>query len=347
MSNYRKKYDDQKERSKTKNNRIKHFQAKAIELVYDTHVNFNTIIEGLKQKKYGVYKAFAKYHINDKNHTHIAVILREKPKIPFDKLKLHFKVGEVGPDMVQALGKGNTSPMKKMKAYVDYLTDGHDNGRFKDTFNYKYDYELTSTTKQGQVLVLLSRGLTREEIINQGDWAFRGWCMEQYTKFNTIIDNWRHYSHDETVYYKTTDFKDVVQEKLKDWDPKKQTLILKGPTGKGKTELAKAIAKDLTTHTPLLVRNLNLLAYKRYKQPIIFDDMNFNRLSRSKTIALTDIENDSSIRVLYGIANIEAGSVQILTTNEEKEDIFPYDSYGAIDRRLFYLDLTDVDCLYQ
>lgn len=329
----------------------KQFQARAIEIVFNGHILYTDILETYRKLKYGLYKMFVKHHKDPKDHTHIGLILREKPKIEYSKLLTYFKLGEVGliPTLVQPLGKGNTNPIKKLVTYVDYLTDGHDNGKFEDSWNYKFDHELSKNkTKQGIVITLLTRGYTREQIIEQGDNDFKGWCMEQYTKLNTIIDNWRKYNKDDTVYYKTTDFKKQVQDKLEGWDPKKQTLILHGPTNKGKTELAKAICKDITGYNPLLIRNLNLLAHKRVHQPLIFDDMNFKTMRRSKAIALTDIENDSSIRILYGIATIEAGTVQILTTNEEYHDIFPYDGdHGAIQRRIHWIDLTPIDSLYE
>lgn len=176
-------------------NKIKNtIQSKILEIIYNEHIDGKIILEQLKNKKYGVYKAFVKWHMNGTNHTHVAVILRDKPKLSIttNSHKAYFiiKVGEVGdkivkiiPHLVKPIGIGNTSPMKKMATYLDYLTDGHDNDHFKDTWNYKLDYELLKTKSViGKCTLLMSRGQTIEQIYKDADWDFRADISISYQK---------------------------------------------------------------------------------------------------------------------------------------------------------------------
>lgn len=173
-------------------------QSKIIEIVYDQHIQGDLILKQLQKKKFGLYKGFVKWHFNDKPHTHVAVILRDKPKFNI-KEKQHkryfvIEVGEVGavvPHLVKAIGIGNTSPMKKMATYLDYLTDGHDNGHFVDTWNYKLDYELLKTKSViGKCTLLMSRGQSIDEIYKDADWDFRAQISLNYQKIKLSYKNY-------------------------------------------------------------------------------------------------------------------------------------------------------------
>lgn len=331
----------------------KRFQARAIEIVFDEHIDGKLILDTYKQNlKVGLYCGFVKWHNGTEDepneHTHVAIVTREKPKWEFHKLKKIFKVGEVEPHLVNPIGKGNGSPKKKLTIYCNYMTDGHDNGHFEDTWNYKFDLELESCKPDGRILCLLGRGKSIKEIVQDGDWDFRAYVMKNKSSVDKMVNNWRKFNEDQTVYYSLDEFKPKVLTALEDsgWNPKKQTLILKGPSNAGKTELAKAALKKLTGQNPLFCRNLNKLAHQEPGQPIIMDDMNFSQIHRTKAIALTDIENDSDIRILFGIHTIDAGTAQIFTTNEEYEDYLPYDTTDVIRRRVCWVDLTKFGRLY-
>lgn len=334
-------------------------RARAIEVVFDEHISGADLIKHYRENiKHGLYKAFVKWHNGNEDdddeadgeshpHTHVALILREKPRYEFDKLKSIFAFGTTEPKLVNPLGRGNLSPLKKLTQYVKYLTDGHDNGHFNDSWHYKFDYELESCKNDAKILVLLSRGKTIREIINESDWNFRAYYMKNKAVLDKMVSNWRMSKEDATVYHELDEFRqEVVEETLKDFDPKKQSLILKGPTDMGKTEFSKAIIKYITKKNPLFCSNLNKLVHREWGQGIIFDDMNFKEIRRSKAIALTDVANDRDIRVLFGIHTINAGTPRIFTTNEEIEDYLPYDEHGAIDRRIKIVDLTKFGRLF-
>lgn len=330
------------------------FQARAVEVVFDGHLNGDEILLHYKKTiRYGLYKGFVKWHNGNEDddedvaaHTHVALILREKPKIDYKKLRSFFKVGEVEPKLVNPMGKGNSSPLTKLGVYVSYLTDGHDNGLYEDTWNYKYDHELDLCKNDGKILCLLGRGLTLKQIINQGDWNFRAYCMKHKDCIDKMVNNWRKFNHDDTVYHHMDEFKGAVQKEFEKWNTRKETLVLKGPSNMGKTELAKAALNLLTGKPALFCRNLNKLKFRDAGQAFILDDMNFHNIGRTKMIALTDIENESDIRVLFGMHTIDAGTPRIFTTNEEYEDYFPLDTTEAVKRRVRWLDLTKYGRLY-
>lgn len=170
-------------------------QAKVWELIYNGHIDADRIFKHIREAKHGCYKAFVKWHNglnpNEEHkgpHTHVALILRDKPKIrnsiKYFTIPPHKpKVGEVGPTLEPVVPKlqapigraSNKSVLGKMTMYVEYLVDGHDNGTIKDSWGFKYDYELLScTTTVGKVLLYFSRGLTWGDIWAQSTWDERG-----------------------------------------------------------------------------------------------------------------------------------------------------------------------------
>lgn len=283
-----------------------------------------------------------------KPHTHVALILYDKkPQIPSAEVKSYFTFEGNVPSKVDKLGAGNTSPLKKMQQYVSYLVDGHDNGRSdKDTFNYKYDFELMQCKDDAKILCLLTRGKSLREIIDQADWNFKAYVFKNKTSIDKMVNNWRKHNRDDTVFHEFSEFTTKAQKAVSEWDPTKETLVLEGESNMGKTELAKALLKHLTKKNPIFCSNLNKLSYRDAHQPIILDDMNFQNISRSKGIALTDIENDRDIRILFGIHTIEAGTARIFTTNQSRGEFLPYDAHGAIDRRVRWVDLSNLGRLY-
>ena len=148
-------------------------QARALEVVYKGHIIGERILGALQKKTYGLYKAFVKWHSNDHAHTHVGLILREKPKLrdAYGYFTVKIADEDVRPTLVASLGKGHGKPLKKLAKYVGYLTDGHDNGNYKDTWNYKYDHELDSCkTVQVRVLCLMTRGQTFDDVYKSASW---------------------------------------------------------------------------------------------------------------------------------------------------------------------------------
>lgn len=155
------------------------------------------MLDHIAKQTFGIYKAFVKWHRKDGDHTHVAVILREKPKLrhPYEYFTL--KVGDLGdktelkPSLVKPLGKGNSKPIKKLSKYVAYLVDGHDNGQYEDTWNYKYDHELINcATTVGRALCLMSRDYTYEQIYKDACWDERAKLSD---KRKNILSAWRQF----------------------------------------------------------------------------------------------------------------------------------------------------------
>lgn len=111
-----------------------------------------------------------------------------------------------------------------------------------------------------------------------------------------------------------------VPSSILDWMSQKRsdrrTLVLYGPPGTGKTEIAKAILYDMGMEW-VLVRDINVLrgVIMSAATGLIFDDFPVYDKAREEMIHLLDTENPSSIRILYGTAEIPAKTPKIFTTN--------------------------------
>lgn len=357
-----------------KKHKKKTIKARCLEVIYNGHLSSTEIFNVLRKKKWGIYKAFVKWHKGDSNeegeesfeevregqdvkvigdHTHLGIILDRKPEPGFElatrQHKEYFTVSENEPRLVRPLGRGNTAPLKKLATYAAYCCDGHDNGRADvEYWGWKYDHEFDSLkTTRGKVMCLLNRKKTWTEIVEHGSWDWRADMMMNYDKYKKMCNNWQMFRKDDAPVHELHEFKQEVTQVLQEWDPTKESLILHGDTNVGKTELAKALAVsvDRENRRALFCRNLEKIKFQEYDQPIIFDDMNFQDMERSKALALLDIENESDIRQLFGIHTIPDGTIRIFTTNEQKESFFPLLD-GALIRRIRWIDLTQFGRLY-
>lgn len=218
------------------------FQSKAVEVIFDGHIPGNVLIDTYTKLKFGVYKMFVKWHTDKKPHTHVGLVLREKPKLTVTQLYNYFKVGEVEPKNVAPLGKGNTAPLKKLIRYCSYLVDGHDNGRFKDTWNYKFDFELEQCTNQiSKTLLLMSRGQDWDSIFMSEDWNGRA-ALALSKK--PILAAWREYKRI-MVKPKPKKLRDWQEETIKilsKQDDRKVMWIVDKKGNNGKTLLCKELA---------------------------------------------------------------------------------------------------------
>lgn len=119
------------------------------------------------------------------------------------------------------------------------------------------------------------------------------------------------------VEYDLSDFVELPKP-IKEWLAQKdqKPLILYGGSGFGKTALAKSLMKYLNKNY-MIVSDINDL--RRFDSSsfdaIIFDDLDFTDMSRESIIHLIDVEEDRSIRVLYGTASIPALTSKIFTLN--------------------------------
>lgn len=125
-----------------------------------------------------------------------------------------------------------------------------------------------------------------------------------------------------------TDFpweEEKFQEQLKQY-----SVVLWGDSGIGKTEFAlKLIGKALLVSHIDDLGNYNA----EHHEGIVFDDMDFKHTPRSSQIHLTDMSQDRSIHIRYGVASIPKNTRKIFTTNEAQGAIFHTDD-SAIRRRI-------------
>lgn len=133
-----------------------------------------------------------------------------------------------------------------------------------------------------------------------------------------------------------------LETAIEAWDEKRYCMVLSGPSGIGKTKLARAILnKKAGSEGICFVRHRDQLKQHRPGQPILFDDMSFLHWPRESVIHLLDCEEESQIDVKHGMVVIPAFTPRILTTNLSRENVFPHDPAGAIDRRVFWVNLDD------
>lgn len=92
-----------------------------------------------------------------------------------------------------------------------------------------------------------------------------------------------------------------------------RALYIHGNTDLGKTQWACG-----QFFNPKVVSDINeLRTFDPLRHDgIVFDDMEFSKLSRNQIIHLLDWEMDRAIRVLYGTAHIPAGTPKIFTGNK-------------------------------
>lgn len=142
------------------------------------------------------------------------------------------------------------------------------------------------------------------------------------------LDYWQKMLHVPIAKNKYTleDFPD--HRPITDWST---VWIMYGRSNIGKTCFAKAHFKS-----PLLVRGIDQLAdldYPKTHDGIVFDDCRAHKWTRERQIHITDMEDDSGIRILYMCKVIPAGCPRIFTTNMDGNKYFGEDTDAAVMRR--------------
>lgn len=319
-----------------------------------------TLWEELAAMKYGAYKGFAVQHSKgDSAHIHMAVIFRDKPtnaKFTYASLIDYFGKGV----SVSVLTRRTKVIERKMDKLFNYCIsqEKHPGETISEPILFKgYKPQLEVQT-DGETIVLgecstkiwflhhLEAGLELLDIYKIADLRRRADICCELSKYQKMMNNFFQLTQDNTSYFPFDSFTQAARDAVADWDCTKTCLILKGETGFGKTEFAKALMYERTNKYACFVSNLNKLGIRAQNQPIIYDDMNFSQCKREKGIHLTDLENDRDIRILFGVHTVPAKTPRIFTTNMSMQDFMPFDPTGAIDRRCTFIDVTDLGKLY-
>lgn len=182
-------------------------QAKVYELLFKKNMlilgrlkRYEYLSELIKcyRERFPMYKAFAKYHTENNGHIHLVLYLMNKPKIVINNMLNYFTLGNYRNLEKVNLSKlsKQTSSMKKFVAMVNYITDGHDNGIYKDSANYKYDLELMDVkSHKNKAVIYLMRGMQFSEIVLELRMEQRLNCirdkkeiMELYREYSKVLN---------------------------------------------------------------------------------------------------------------------------------------------------------------
>lgn len=115
------------------------------------------------------------------------------------------------------------------------------------------------------------------------------------------------------------------------------SLVLLGDAGMGKTSFARAILA--TMGSTLWATNVQDIRRYGGQDNILFDDCGVGSFSRSNIISLVDVEQQQSVRVLYGTAIIPAGTRRVFTANTIELLLGEHAVDDAIRRRIFIVQV--------
>lgn len=154
----------------------------------------------------------------------------------------------------------------------------------------------------------------------------RAICIKSVSDLKALKDSTRKRPRCESSY--TID--DFIREPFKTFE----CMFIYGGTSLGKTEWAKLHFKN-----PLLVCNTDDLKLFNGEEHdgIIFDDMSFRHWPIDSCKHLTDWDNHRSIRCRNTDALIPKNTRKIFLSNNEFNEVFPYDPSGAIYRRFSHI----------
>lgn len=295
---------------------------------FHEHLSKKVILEELK-KKLQIQWIIISFEGESYKHFHILIKCKKRTNIK-------------DPRSLDILGvHGNYKPAKNIKKAIIYIckendvfAEGIDIQAFLDkNIEQVFDEINYLDTMREKLVFLFEKGITIPHIIKKGSLSLRSYVLDNLSKtqrlysiFHTIINRRIEIPIDQIH---------KIPEEVLDWDRKKHTLILAGPTGIGKTTLAKALLPN-----GLLVRHLDKLKdLSALNEGFIIDDINLReKLSREETINLLDIENDTQVNIKHSFAEIPAYTPRIITTNHFTLDLLiPNDEYGAIKRRVKFI----------
>ena len=130
-----------------------------------------------------------------------------------------------------------------------------------------------------------------------------------------------------------------TQLDLSDWDCKKQSLVIVGRPGTGKTSYMRSYITNVMKKKFLYVTHIDTLKKfdETYHEVILYDDVDFKHLPRTTQIHIAEPVIERQIHCRHSCADIPYGITSIFTTN-----YFPFTEDEAILRRV----LTKYPCSF-
>lgn len=191
------------------------------------------------------------------------------------------------------------------------------------------DKDFISSMVLGNPMELCENGQLKEAI----DLLWKQKYMMMLQRAHVIVPNLiKRYKNDDWKPMKPLkDYQEVV------WDRSK-SLVLWGPSNCGKTHWALSQPERM-----LMIENIDSLRLFKpdYHKGIIFDDMSFFELDRTRTIHLVDICFDRTIHCRYSNAFIPKDTIKIFLTNEQNGAIFCDMEDPAIKRRIEIISVDE------
>jgi len=263
------------------------------------------------------FRYLVSIELHEDGNPHLHVYLEfNMPQSIYSESKLDIKVGD-------KFFHGNYQSVKSENATIQYVIKAA--GRFNNlntNMNLPiHDEKYYSNIHEHLSVILLKEG--KEAAINTLYKMYPKQAIQRGSNLLQNLDLASSYYQQQKMSkriprFALEDFENLPEELYKWINQEKHdtVLLLHGPSGTGKTELAKAIAYHKNWKY-VFVREINALKnlQPEFHELIILDDINPNKLDREELIHLLDIQSDSQIRILYNSILIPEGTIRIITTN--------------------------------
>lgn len=277
-------------------------------------ITVNHILEQL-QSKYQLGQNFQyviskEYHQDGGTHFHVVVIQQKKINIvQYNTLNIKYKEKNF---------HGNYQPIKSLAYTIEYICKGND---YITNIENLQDGKLLSA-KQFIVNQVQEKGVNQalsDYYKRSTEKAIAGVSLSTLRKHFNDVEKLETALQQDQVDTPFTldnfDTKGTIQEWL---DNPNTTLLLLGRSGLGKTQFMKALTKDKALKTLFVNHKEDFKRLNSTYDSIMIDDANLHELSETELLSIIENRTNRTIRVLYGIINKKANTLQIIAMNNRE-----------------------------